>query len=157
MTRLEALGLVETTSNTQRKNGTRRFHDPVTEANYMSYESGYIRREYVTTSWRTGKPLRTIYQLNPTRKVEGRYGEMTQRVLISNESERLDSLIRAAANYRVSVVKQEEQAKARKLQRDQDRDMTLFQDTIYQYFQGNLNFEMAIHEIKGTLADISRR
>lgn len=157
MTRLEALGLVETTSNTQRKNGTRRFHDPVTEANYMSYESGYIRREYVTTSWRTGKPLRTIYQLNPTRKVEGRYGEMTQRVLISNESERLDSLIRAAANYRVSVVKQEEQAKAWKLQRDQDRDMTLFQDTIYQYFQGNLNFEMAIHEIKGTLADISKR
>lgn len=157
MTRLEALGLVETTSNTQRKNGTRRFHDPTTEANYMSYESGYIRREYVTTSWRTGKPLRTIYQLNPIRKVEGKYGEMTQRVLIPNESERLDSLIRAAANYRVSVVKQEEQAKAWKLQRDQDRDMTLFQDTIYQYFQGNLNFEMAIHEIKGTLADISKR
>lgn len=157
MTRLEALGLVETTSNTQRKNGTRRFHDPITGANYMSYESGYIRREYMTRSWRTGEPFRTIYQLNPIRKVEGRYGEMTQRILIPNETTRLDSLIRAAANYRVTTQKEQERISAYKKQQEQDRDMTLFQDTIYQYFQGNLNFDMAIHEIKTTLAEISKK
>lgn len=157
MTRLEALGLVETTSNTQRKNGTRRFHDPITKADYMSYESGYIRRSYVTNSWRTGKPFRTIYQLNPTKKVNGQYGEMTQRVLIPNANDRLDGLIRAAANYRISVQKEAERLKAWRLKRDNDIYMTNFQDIIYQYFQDNLSFEMAVHEIKNTLAEISKR
>lgn len=106
MNKLEALGLVETTSEIQRKNGTRRFHDSITKCNYMSYDSGYIRREYVTTSWRTGKPFRTIYQLNPTRKGEyvspysGRTFDIVERVMINNSEERLERIARAVANYR---------------------------------------------------------
>lgn len=106
MTKLEALGLVETTSKTQRKNGTRRFHDPITRANYMSYESGYIRREYITTSWRSGKPFRTMYQLNSKRKgtyVSPRSGQIfdtVERVMINDPNERLDRIAKAVANYR---------------------------------------------------------
>ena len=157
MNRLEALGLVETTSIAQRKNGTVRYHDPITGADYMSYQSGYIRRAYTTNSWRTGKPIRTIYQLNSTHKVNTKWGESTQRILIHDENLRIDRLIRAAANYRVSVIKQEEQVKAWKLKRENDIFMTVFQDSVNQYFEGNLSFEMAVHEIKETLAEISKR
>lgn len=106
MTKLEALGLVETTSETQRKNGTRRFYDPITTCNYMSYKSGYIRREYITTSWRNGKPFRTMYQLNSKRKGtyisprSGQIFDIVERVMINNPDERLDRIAKAVANYR---------------------------------------------------------
>lgn len=108
MTKLQALGLTETTSTIQRKNGTRRFHDPITKCDYMSYESGYIRRTYLTHSRRTGKPIHTIYQLNPkqtTNTVLEPYGlpyTFTKRVLIHSETERLDRLAKAVANYRIT-------------------------------------------------------
>ena len=108
MTKLLALGLTETTSIIQRKNGTRRFHDPITKCDYMSYVSGYIRRTYLTIPSGTAKPIHTIYQLNPkqtTNTVLEPYGlpyTFTKRVLIHSETERLDRLAKAVANYRIT-------------------------------------------------------
>lgn len=168
MTKLETLKCVEVTSQTQANNGTQCFHDPITGCDYLSYDSGYIRRAYTAKSWRTGKPHRTIYQLNPIRKVDGKFGERTERIMVTDPTERLDRLARAVANYRVTVQKEAERIAAYKAsqkakeqtdirQLQNDIYMTTVQDSIYEYFQGNLSFEMAVHEIKETLADISKR
>lgn len=158
MIKLEALGLVETTSATQLKNGTRRFYDPITTCNYLSYESGYIRREYMTTSWRTGRPLRMIYQLNKTMKgtwtsSTGAEYAVTERVMVTDAAERLDRLARAAANYRVTCQGYFEAKKAR------DRQITtlVVEDSINQFFEGNVNLETAIEEIKSTLVGATER
>lgn len=109
MNKLEALRCIEVTSQRQADNGTICYHDPVTGADYLSYESGYIRRSYKTKSWRTGKDLTTIYQLNPQRKGEwispytGRTREVVERVMVDNPEERLERLARAVANYRITV------------------------------------------------------
>ena len=161
MTKLEALGLVETTSNTQKKNGTRAFFDSITNCTYLSYESGYIRRSYMTTLWQTGEPHRTLYQLNSTRqtlKTFNSFGKsytynVTERILIDSETERIERLAKAAANYRITVKKYEQEAVKRK----RDIDMMVFQDSVNQYFEGNLSFEMAVWEIRHTLAEISAR
>ena len=106
MRKLEVLGLVETTSNTQKKNGTRRFHDPITDCDYLSYESGYVRRSYISKSYWSGQDTRTIYQLNKTRKGiwtserTGKEYECTERIMIPTETERLERLSRCVATYR---------------------------------------------------------
>lgn len=174
MTKLETLKCVEVTSQTQANNGTQCFHDPITGCDYLSYDSGYIRRAYTAKNWRTGKPHRTIYQLNPTRKRtevsqwNGREYEVTERVMVTDPAERLDRLARAVANYRVTMQKEAERIAAYKAsqkakeqidtrQLQNDIYMTTVQDSIYQYFQGNLSFEMAVHEIKEALEGISVR
>ena len=109
MNKLEALRCIEVTSQRQADNGTICYHDPVTGADYLSYESGYIRRSYKTKSWRTGKDLTTIYQLNPQRKGEwispytGETFDTVERVMVDNPEERLERLARAVANYRITV------------------------------------------------------
>ena len=105
--KLKSLGLVETTSSTQKKNGTIRFHDPIANCDYMSYESGYIRREYSTkSSWGSN---RAIYQLNPQKKAKRIWNEIeynvTERILIHNPNYRLELLTRAVANYRKYINK----------------------------------------------------
>jgi len=95
--KLETLQLIEVTSQRQANNGTQCFHDPITNCDYFSYESGYIRR----------KPKHTaIYQLNPTRNVRewaewaGRDMECRERILIHNPKYRLELIARATVNYR---------------------------------------------------------
>jgi hypothetical protein len=107
MTKTQTIGLVEVTSQTQANNGTQCFHDPMTGCDYISYESGYVRRKFPTTSWRTGKRLFVIYQLNKTRKVKrelewmpGKFVECTERILEMNPDVRIDMVVRAAINYR---------------------------------------------------------
>ena len=107
--KLKTLGLVETTSKTQQKNGTRRFHDPITNCDYLSYSSGYIRRAYTSESnfpWFSSPRIhRTIYQLNKTRKgifesSSGKKYECTERIMIHNETDRLERLAHCVATYR---------------------------------------------------------
>lgn len=111
MNKLQALKCVEVTSQTQADNGTICYHDPITNTDYLSYESGYIRRAYFTKSWRTGKGLRTIYQLNPTRKGKyhskytGKTYDCIERVMINDPSERLERLAKAVVNYRINSKK----------------------------------------------------
>ena len=109
--KLETLGLVEVTSQRQANNGTVCYHDPVTGCDYLSYESGYVRRSYKTTSWWSGKTIQTIYQLNKTQKVKqtsmlsGRLIECTERILEPNPDSRFDILAKAVVNYRKSTNK----------------------------------------------------
>lgn len=112
MNKLQALRCVEVTSQTQANNGTVCYHDPITGADYLSYESGYIRRSYKTKSWRTGKKLETIYQLNPQRKgyykssYNGNIYETTVRVMIPSHEERMEKLAHAVATWRQTLKKQ---------------------------------------------------
>lgn len=110
MTKIQALRLIEITSQRQANNGTVCFHDPLTKTDYMSYESGYVRRKYSTTSWRTGRNLNTIYQLNKTKMVKreltwlpGKFVKCTERVLEMDSEKRLDLICRAAVNYRKTL------------------------------------------------------
>ena len=104
--KLQTLGLVEVTSQRQADNGTLCFHDPVTGCDYMSYESGYVRRSYTSKSYWSGQEVNTIYQLNQTRKAtrisewSGKEYECTERILEPNPDKRIDMIARATINYR---------------------------------------------------------
>lgn len=99
MTRkLETLGLIELTSKRQAKNGTLRFHDPITGCDYFSYANGYVRRKPKHTS---------IYQLNKkiTVKRESQYRAGTfficyERIMEMSEEKRIDIIARATVNFR---------------------------------------------------------
>ena len=107
-TKTSTIGLIEVTSQTQANNGTQCFHDPITGCDYISYESGYVRRKYSSTSmyW-SGQKYITIYQLNKIRKVQrelswmpGKFVECTERILEMNPDSRIDIIVRATTNYR---------------------------------------------------------
>lgn len=106
MNKLQALKCVEVTSQRQADNGTVCYHDPITNCDYLSYETGYIRRSYKTRSYYSGKMFETIYQLNPQRKgtwvspYNGQDYDITERVMIDSPEERMDRLARAVVNYR---------------------------------------------------------
>lgn len=107
MTRTQTIGLIEVTSQTQANNGTQCFHDPITGCDYISYESGYVRRKFKTTSWWSDKKFFTMYQLNKTRKVQreldwspGKFVECTERILEMDPDKRIDIVVRATVNYR---------------------------------------------------------
>ena len=122
MNKLEALRCVEVTSQRQANNGTVCYHDPITNCDYLSYESGYIRRSYKTRSYWTGKMFETIYQLNPQRKgyykveYSDRIYEGTIRQMIHDPEQRMELLARAVANYRKTVAKYKKQQAERQSQ-----------------------------------------
>lgn len=111
MTKTQALRLIEVTSQIQANNGTVCYHDPLTNVDYMSYESGYVRRKYSVRNWR-GHKITTIYQLNKTQTVPIEYtdyygnectSEAKHRILEMDPNKRLELLARAVVNYRNTV------------------------------------------------------
>tara|TARA_B100000768_G_scaffold33151_1_gene31756 strand:+ start:127 stop:471 length:345 start_codon:yes stop_codon:yes gene_type:complete len=112
MNKLQTLKCVEVTSQTQADNGTVCYHDPITSTDYLSYESGYIRRAY-TRNYENYKGYgwsnRTIYQLNPTKKSmhewNGSLWPSTERIMIEDPNERLNRLAKAVVNYRKTLSK----------------------------------------------------
>lgn len=106
MNKLDALRCVELTSQRQADNGTICYHDPITNVDYLSYESGYIRRSYRTRSYWSHKMVDVIYQLNPKRlvtetsKYTGQEYTTYQRIMIDNHEDRMNALARAVVNYR---------------------------------------------------------
>jgi len=104
-TKLQTLQVIELTTQRQANNGTVCFHDPITNCDYLSYASGYVRRKYSKLNWR-GDKITTMYQLNPIKKVKvrptwtNRDIEITERILIHNPKYRLELLSRAIVNYR---------------------------------------------------------
>lgn len=107
MTKTQTIGLVEVTTQRQADNGTQCFHDPITGCDYISYESGYVRRKFQATSPWSGKRFFTIYQLNKKRTVmrdsswmPGKMVECVERVLEMEPDKRIDIIVRAAINYR---------------------------------------------------------
>ena len=115
MNKAQSLRLIEVTSQTQANNGTVCFYDPITGCDYMSYESGYVRRKYVTgRNWR-GEKVVTIYQLNKTRQVPFEWKSVwdnktysstkTERILEMDPEKRMEILYRGAVNYRRTLGK----------------------------------------------------
>ncbi len=99
---LNSLGLIEKTSTTQANNGTRCFYDPVADCDYLSYESGYVRRAYTRDSYWLGHSYRCIYQLNKTKKYKSEYGDWynTARIMIPYPSARLERIAHCVVIYR---------------------------------------------------------
>ena len=105
--------LTEITTNNQLKNGTRMFHCSRTNALYGSYSSGYVRREVQYTSPRfkmTSEGLvkagdynnRMQYPLNKRTKSAVEYEQNGCRtsVMIMDEDERLNLIVKASQNYK---------------------------------------------------------
>jgi hypothetical protein len=116
MNKLQTLKCVEVTSQTQANNGTICYHDPITNTDYLSYESGYIRRAY-TRTYENSDPQargyewshRTIYQSNSTKKQlrewNGDSYSCTERIMIEDPNERLDRLAKCVVNFRKNLNK----------------------------------------------------
>jgi hypothetical protein len=105
-TKTSTIGLIELTSQTQANNGTQCFHDPIAKCDYISYESGYVRRKYSSRNYR-GYVQNTIYQLNKKQEVlfnspyhPGRVYYRIQRILEMDPDKRIDIVVRATTNYR---------------------------------------------------------
>jgi hypothetical protein len=90
------------------RKGARAFLDPVTGARYVSHANGYVRRYmYEKNFWRTGEGLTSRYCLNrrqPKQKMikDGRTWTTGVFVLLPNEEDRLNLIVRAIRNYRKS-------------------------------------------------------
>jgi hypothetical protein len=150
MTKTQTLGLIEVTSQRQADNGTVCYHDPIANCDYMSYESGYVRRKYSTKNWR-GKTISTIYQLNKKRTVQretrsyftGRQilVDHVVRVLEMDPEKRVEIICAAAVNYRNFKNELEKRS-----------TLTAIQDEINQYHRGNLTLDMALNGIKELLS-----
>lgn len=113
MNKAQSLRLIEVTSQRQADNGTQCFHDPITNCDYMSYESGYVRRKYSARNWR-GNVVNTIYQVNKTRIVPISYVDYygnprtstkTERILEMDPNKRLEIIYNATTNYRRTLGK----------------------------------------------------
>ena len=106
MTKTQTIGLIELTTQRQANNGTQCFHDPITGCDYLSYESGYVRRKYSGLSYR-GYVQTSIYQLNKTKRVlrestytPGRFYDCVERIMEMNLENRIDIIVRATTNFR---------------------------------------------------------
>ena len=101
---------MEQTSTTQANNGTRCFYDPIAKCDYLSYESGYVRRAYKGAG-HYGNKYRTIYQLNKTKQSryvneytgDSYYG--TERIMIQYPSARLERIAHCVVVYRNNLNK----------------------------------------------------
>ncbi len=101
-TKLNVLGLIEVTSQRQANNGTQCFHDPISGCDYLSYESGYVRRRIPTRS-----SYIRIYQLNK-RKITRKESswrkdlmiESVERIMEMNPTIRLEIIAKSTVSYR---------------------------------------------------------
>jgi hypothetical protein len=112
-TKTSTIGLIEVTTERQANNGTQCFYDPIANCDYLSYESGYVRRKYSSRNYR-GYLQNTIYQLNKKQIVpitytsytgETRNSERIQRILEMDPDKRIDMVVRATTNYRKHLKK----------------------------------------------------
>ena len=112
-TKTSTIGLIEVTTERQANNGTQCFYDPIANCDYLSYESGYVRRKYSSRNYR-GYLQNTIYQLNKKQIVpitytsytgETRNSERIQRILEMDPDKRIDIVVRATTNYRKHLKK----------------------------------------------------
>lgn len=156
MKKAQILKLVEVTSQRQADNGTVCYHDPLTGCDYLSYESGYVRRKYSSKNWR-GNQINTIYQLNRKRLVQvenpynpGKFWEKNERVLVPNHEDRMEIIYRAVINYR----KGKQALSNNSMSLEKRSTLTAIQDEINQYHQGNLTIDMAINGIKELINQI---
>ena len=92
----------EVTTLRQIKNGTRAFHCLRTNSIYTSHSNGYVRRQVNAYT-----KQRQQYQLNPKKSIKRSYSvngttqsyNTTTRIMVMNESDRLDIIERLAEKY----------------------------------------------------------
>ena len=105
----EELGLINSTSPTQRRNGTVSYIDPVTSTTavtimYTVHSNGYVRRNF---RYSKNNKFNTCYQLNRTRKnyntieINGKHIHLqsTERIL-ATPLEQVAILYLSTINYR---------------------------------------------------------
>lgn len=105
----QELGLIESTSARQEKNGTMAFVDPVTSSttlttSYTVHSNGYIRRNFEYRNRHGLNPHRDRYQLNRTHKttresVYGREYTTTDRIM-ATPLEQVAILFKSTINFR---------------------------------------------------------
>lgn len=115
MTKLQALKCIELTSQKQADNGTQCFYDPIANCEYLSYESGYVRRAYAKihiTPYGMTYKNRSIYQLNPTRTspwvnpFTDNIHYVKERIMVMDPAQRMEIIVKAVVNYRQTLKKQ---------------------------------------------------
>jgi hypothetical protein len=105
-TKSQTIKLIETTSRTQKENGTRCFNDTLMNVNYLSYSSGYVRRSYMQKSNYKNGEHRVIYQLNKKRRVFDKIGlAITQRIMEHDSTKRLEMIAHSSSVYRKNNLK----------------------------------------------------
>lgn len=92
--KIKQLGLEETTTPRQAKNGTREFFDPETNTHYASYATGYVRRLH-----RYSCTYVNMYPVNKRRKEDS---AETACILLRKKADRMDLLIKAVETYRIT-------------------------------------------------------
>jgi len=167
MNKLETLKCVEVTSQRQADNGTISYFDPQTGVYYNLYENGYVRRSFGRKRmWNGRLGDETIYQLNPKKKGtwvspwNGTEHEITQRVMLETHEERMECAARSVINYRNTqkkyrhaAVEHAQQLKKQRENREFRMLMTDIEDSVNQYFEGNLSFAQAINNIEHDVVD----
>ena len=88
--------------------GARVFFDPKTNVRYVSSPTGYVRRYVPTTDW--GRSITSRYPLNQRQarqtKIEGdRKWTSGVCVLITEEEDRIELIVRGIRNYRKNLRK----------------------------------------------------
>lgn len=92
--KIKSLGLVETTTEKQVKNGTREFLDPQTNTHYASYATGYVRRLH--------RYSRTYVNMYPVNKRSKDDSAENACILLRKKADRMDLLIKAVETYRIT-------------------------------------------------------
>jgi hypothetical protein len=94
------LGLINVTTTVQERRNTVALLDPTSECTYLLYESGYIRRQYLSTSYFT-RGQRLQYQLNRVNKVRSISREITR--VLATPTEQYYILVNAVIKDRKKV------------------------------------------------------
>ena len=97
--------LVEITTKKQANNGTRQFFDKHHKVSYISYATGYIRREVkaiYTSSWNGSKSkVQDQSVLNPRKGIQTKWGYTSYSpIKVFCPQKRLDIIDRISANYK---------------------------------------------------------
>ena len=97
--------LVEITTKQQAKNGTRQFWDKKHKVSYISYATGYVRREikaiYTCPYNGSKRKVQDQYQLNPRKGNLNKWGYTSYKFIKEFCSQkRLDIIDKASTNYK---------------------------------------------------------
>jgi len=160
MNKLEALGCIEMTSQRQADNGTIRYYDLQTEAYYMLYENGYVRRSFGRYKRHDGRwSDEVIYQLNPktkgtyTSEITGNTRETTVRLMLNTHDERINCAARGVINYRKTIKRNQLERLEHYKKNERRIKRLVVEDSVNMFFQGMIDYKTVMSEISETLKE----
>lgn len=102
--KISKAGLIDVTTDRQRKNGTQMYRDPQTNAYYCVYSSGYVRRVYKYASekypWSMPYPVNKR-KIEKVKTLKGYEYEIKTYVLVPNFPDRIELMFEAVETYRL--------------------------------------------------------